>query len=299
MSISAQMELSAVLNLLQDIDDVLVARSERVFRGRGRENELFIGDAEDNIASGGRGNDLLRGNDGNDLLFGGSGDDGLLGGLGIDELFGGRGQDFLFGETGSDRLFGGRGEDFLSSGADDDFLSGGRGDDTLIGGDGIDTLTGGRGKDQFVYEGDMFANGTLVPAGKTGINILNKPDVITDFEIGTDQFAFSQADLGIENLVFQSGRASEIANDGNVIVLQDAFASAGAAARAIADNNNITADEGIFVYFNSTLGLTRMAYSRDLSDGGDFSVLANLNNQRGEVGMANLAKFTASDFTLV
>lgn len=298
MSISTQIELSAVLNLLQEIDEVVVARSERLFRGDGS-NNLFIGDVGDDIANGGRGDDVFRGNEGNDLLLGGSGDDGLLGGPGIDELFGGRGQDFLFGDVESDRLFGGRDNDFLSGGAGDDLLAGGRGDDQLIGADGVDTLTGGGGKDQFVYEGDVFANGTPAPAGTTGINILNKPDVVKDFEIGTDQFVFNKTDLGIENLVFQSGRSSEIATDGNLIVLQDAFASAGAAARAIADNNNITADEGIFVYFNSTLGLTRMAYSRDLSDGGDFSVLANLDNQRGEVGTANLTNFSPSDFALV
>ncbi|MBF2025183.1 MAG: hypothetical protein IGS48_00240 [Oscillatoriales cyanobacterium C42_A2020_001] len=299
MGISAQTELSAVLALLQDIDDVAFARSERIFRGSSTENDLFVGDVAGDIADGGRGDDLLRGNDGDDQLFGGSGNDGLLGGLGLDDLFGGRGQDFLFGDVGSDRLFGGRGNDFLAGGADNDLLAGGRDDDQIIGGDGVDTLTGGSGKDQFVYEGDVFANGPVAPAGQTGINILNKPDIVNDFEIGTDQFVFNKTDLGIENLVFQSGRSSEIAADGNLIVLQDPFVSAGAAAKAIANNNNITADEGIFVYFNSTLGLTRMAYSRDLSDGGDFSVLANLNNQRGDAGLANVANFSASDFTLV
>ena len=84
-----------------------------------------------------------------------------------------------------------------------------------------------------------------------------------------------------------------------MIVLTDPFPAAGAAARAIANNDKITADEGVFVYFNSTLGLTRLAYSQDLSDGGDVSVLANLTNQRGDAGLANLERFSAADFQLV
>ncbi|MCY7277954.1 MAG: hypothetical protein LH702_30525 [Phormidesmis sp. CAN_BIN44] len=92
---------------------------------------------------------------------------------------------------------------------------------------------------------------------------------------------------------------TQIAGDGNVIALTDPFPAAGATARAIANNDNIKAGAGAFVYFNSTLGLTRLAYSQDLGNGGDVSVLANLENQRGEAGLANVANFSANDFTLV
>jgi len=87
--------------------------------------------------------------------------------------------------------------------------------------------------------------------------------------------------------------------NGNVLVLTDVFANAGAAAAAINNNANITAEEGVFVYFNSTLGITRMVYSENLGAGGDISVLANLNNQTTVAGgVANLASFSASNFTL-
>ncbi|MGG6264911.1 calcium-binding protein [Leptolyngbya sp. AN03gr2] len=227
------------------------------------------------------GDDRLRGTEGNDALFGGDGNDRIFA-LGSDDLlFGFNGEDTLIGGTGNDQLFGENGND------------------TLVGNEGTDALTGGAGRDRFAYVGDAFANGTPALAGQTGINVLNRPDIIGDFTIGEDQFALGKFDLNLDDLKFQRGRSSEISGDSNVIVLTDPFPAAGAAARAIANNNRVTADEGAFVYFNSTLGLTRFVYSQDLSDGGDISVLANLNNQRGDAGLTNLNAFSARDFTLV
>jgi serralysin len=272
MTNSAQTGLQSVIALLNNLTTITRAVDGVTFNDIAANNDLFIGDLTNNIARGQQGNDLLLGNDGNDRLSGDAGADGLFGGTGADDLRGGSGDDTLFGEAGND---------------------------TLVGDAGVDFLVGGEGNDRFVYAGDVFANGVAAPAGKTGINVLNTPDVISDFTIAEDQFAFNKFDLNIDNFTFQQGQASKIAGDGNLIVLTDPFPAAGAAARAIADNNNITANEGVFVYFNSTLGLTRMAYSQDLGDGGNVSVLANLDNQRGDVGVANLAQFTPTNFALV
>ncbi|NEQ29147.1 MAG: calcium-binding protein, partial [Microcoleus sp. SIO2G3] len=237
---------------------------------------------------GGGGNDRLSGSGGNDLLFGN---------IGNDRLAGGNNRDMLDGAEGDDQLDGGNGDDFLNGGASVDTLTGGNGNDQLVGGAGVDRLTGGGGRDQFAYNGNVFANGTPALVAAPNINVLNQPDIVADYTIGEDQFLIGGQDLGIDTINFQKGASGQLAN-GNVIVLTDGFAAAGAAARAIANNNLITAEEGVFVYFNTTLGLTRVVYSENLGSGGDISVLANLDNQRGATGQANIANFTAADFGL-
>lgn len=272
MTISNPVGLQALSALLSQTTSVTVATDGVNFDSIGSTNDLFVGSATNNTARGNEGNDLFLSGDGDDLLFGDGGDDAL------------------FGENGADQLRGGNGNDTID---------GGVGNDILVGDSGVDQLIGGEGADQFAYTGDVFANGVAAPAGKTGINVLNQPDVIADFTIGEDQFALNKFDLNLDTLTFQKGQSSQIAGNGNVIVLTDPFPAAGAAAKAIANNNNITADAGAFIYFNSTLGLTRLAYSQDLGDGGNVSVLANLDNQRGEAGLANVAQFSEANFTLV
>ena len=310
MGLSAQVGLDTILALLQSNSTPVLGQAQ--FPGGLNATQTdptagitFVGDAGNNIAITGSsldtvhtGKDLLIGGDGNDLLASGAGDDALFGGNGNDRLQADGGNDVVFGGAGSDELFGGFGNDFLVGGPGSDLLEGQDGSDILIGGDTQDLLRGGDGNDFFVYEGNVFANGTPAPAGQTGINALNTPDVILDYTIGQDKFVFSKADLGINNIAFEKGQSSQLATDGNVIVLTDPFPAAGAAARAIANNPNITSHEGAFVYFNTTLGLTRLVYSKDLSQGGDISVLANLDNQRGATGVANIATFSANDFTL-
>jgi Ca2+-binding RTX toxin-like protein len=181
--------------------------------------------------------------------------------------------------------------------------NGGNGDDVLTGGTGTftsinpntnqpvtlgDSLTGGGGADKFQFFTDPFANGN--PAQN-----LNQPDVITDYEQGVDQVVFSKQFYG--DLKFTQGKASELSGDGNLIVLTgETFAAAGQAAAAIAANDNITAGKGVFVYYNSTLNISRAVYSSDLANGGTFSVQANYAN-------LNSAKFqdtfTAADFASV
>jgi Ca2+-binding RTX toxin-like protein len=267
-----QSGVETLVSLLNDIKSVGMVENPGSPLNGTADNDLLVGSAE---------NDTIRGKDGNDIVLGN------------------KGADSLFGDAGNDALLGGDGDDDLRGGSGDDTISGDGGGDILVGDAGVDRLTGGEGRDNFTFTGDVFANGATAPAGETGINALNKPDVITDFTFGDDQLVFNKFDLSLDNFTFQQGKASEISGDGNLIVLTDPFAAAGGAAKAIADNENIKADEGVFVYFNSTLGLTRLVYSQDLSDGGDISVLANLDNQKGDEGLANLNKFTANDFMLV
>lgn len=287
-----------------DVESIRTAITEGT-QSRGQQNfrgftqNLSLGTINDDVVSGQAGNNLMFGQQGNDMLVGNTANDVLLGGAGNDVLMGANGRDTLVGGDGNDQLFGGTGDSLLVGGTGDDVLLGGIGNNTLIGGDGVDTLTGGTGIAQFVYEGNVFANGVATPAGITGINVLNRPDIIKDFTVGEDKFVLDQKDLGLKDLTFQKGSSAAIAGDGNLIVLTNAFPAAGAAARAIANNNNITSQAGAFVYFNSTLGLTRLVYSQDLGNGGNVSVLANLDNQRGAAGLANVANFTASDFALV
>ncbi|KAM3107154.1 hypothetical protein ACJ2PR_31940 [Phormidesmis sp. 146-33] len=221
-----------------------------------------------------------------------------LGNQGNDSLSGGRGRDFLLGEAGNDQLDGGNGNDVLIGGLGNDSLLGGKGRDILFGGEGIDTLTGGNGRDRFVIAGNVFSGGTPVLVGTTGIQALNTPDIITDYQIGSDQFTFKGSDLGIDQINLQKGITSEIAGDGNFIVMLDPFPNAASAASAIAANNAITATEGVFVYFNTTLGINRLVYSQDLGNGGTISVLANLTNQAGDAGLQSLNSYSSRDFSL-
>jgi Ca2+-binding RTX toxin-like protein len=261
--------------------------------------DTFLGTRANDAASGKGGNDILLGNAGQDTLRGNGGNDLILGGQDDDLLFGDEGKDFLFAEEGNDQLKGSRGNDFLDGGLGNDTLLGGNGNDIFVGGEGNDMLTGERGADDFVFSGNVFSGGTPVPVGDTGIQALNQPDVLTDYQIGKDQFFFNASDLGIDDLVFQKGITFEIASNGNFIVLLDPFVNAATAAQAIAANDAITADEGAFVYFNTTLGINRLVYSQDLGDGGNISVLANLTNQAGTSGLESLASYSASDFSLI
>jgi RTX calcium-binding nonapeptide repeat (4 copies) len=188
----------------------------------------------------------------------------------------------------------------INGDAGDDILIGGGADDVITGGDGVDTLTGGGGSDVFVYSGNVFAGGATTPnAGGTGINALNKPDIIKDFAIGNDRFGLNAKDLGINAITFKKADAgsSDLAN-GNVLVLTNGFANAALAAKAIADNANVNTKEGVFSYFNTTLGISRLVYSKDLASGGDFSVLANLGDA-GTGSIANQNNFSSNSFTLV
>jgi serralysin len=195
--------------------------------------------------------------------------------------------DTLNGTAGTDVLFGLKG---------DDTLSGGAGTDILVGGEGVDTLTGGTGKDFFAFSDNPFSGGPTVAAAN-GIQVLNKPDKLTDFSIGEDKLVFGKSQLGIDKLDFTFGTNNDSFGPGNLIVItENTFANAAAAAQGLANNASITADAGLFVYFNSTLGKARVVFSQDLSDGGPISVIGQLDNI---TNVADLSKLTARDFALV
>jgi serralysin len=215
-----------------------------------------------------------------------------------DTLLGTASNDKIFGLAGDDTLIGGAGNDVLIGGLGKDILEGGIGNDLLIGGAGVDTLTGGAGKDIFAFTEDPFAGGTPVTAAN-GIAVLNQPDILTDFQAGTDTLFFDHTKLEINQFLFASGSIddalSSFNGNSNLIVLTDSFANAASAAKGLDNNAAVTADAGIFVYFNSTLGFARVVYSQDLSDGGPISVLGNLTNITNP---ADLASFTQQDFAL-
>ncbi|NJL22247.1 MAG: calcium-binding protein, partial [Leptolyngbyaceae cyanobacterium SM1_3_5] len=290
--------LDSLLSLLEDADLTRVAvRNSRRFRGTTKA-EVISGNDRRNRVDAGRGDDVVLGKDGDDRLNGDAGKDFLFGGLGNDRINGGNGRDFLDGGLGDDALSGDGGNDTIDGGIGADTINGGNGGDTIVGGAGVDNLTGGAGRDRFLYSGDPFANGITTRGGATGINVLGAADEITDFSIGEDQFVFDAQDFNISLKNFQKGAAATL-TDGNVLVLTNSLPNAAAAAAAIASNENITTGAGIFAYFNATLGITRLVYSTDLANGGDISVLANLRNQSGATGLANLANFDADDFVLV
>jgi serralysin len=200
------------------------------------------------------------------------------------------------GTQANDTLNGTDGKDKLSGLQGDDTLNGGAGKDILNGGEGVDTLTGGTGKDFFVFSDNPFSGGSTVTAAN-GIQVLNKPDKLTDFSIGEDQLVFGKSQLGVDKLNFTSGTNNDSFGPGNLIVItENTFANAAAAAKGLANNASITADAGIFVYFNSTLGKARAVFSQDLSDGGPISVIGQLENI---TNVGDLSKLTAKDFSLV
>ena len=262
-----------------------------------------------NIIFGTPGNDALVGTDGNDQIFGlagvdvligGEGDDTLNGGAGAggvgDVLLGGNGRDLLIGGPDGDVLDGGNGNDTLRGGGGGDILLGGDGNDVLIGGPGADLMTGGLGADTFVYNGDPF-NGAAPAAQAPGqIPGVIAPDTITDFNVGEDTFRLGVSSLGLQGFSFADGAVGELSGNANVLVLQGQFASAADAAQAVAGNANLRAGAGVFVFHDATQGINELVYSANLSQGGNYSVLANLTNQAGDAGVALLPDYTAADF---
>ncbi|QIR36474.1 hypothetical protein HCG51_06715 [Tolypothrix sp. PCC 7910] len=204
------------------------------------------------------------------------------------------GDDILAGFGGNDIINGLAGDDIIDGSDGNDRINGGSGNDILTGGLGIDTLTGGEGKDSFLFSDSPFSGGSTALA-PNGILVLNQPDILIDYQIGEDKLEFQKSQLDIDVFNFQKGSSSNLAGNSNVLVLLDPFPNAAAAAKAIADNNAITSDRGLFVYFNTSLGFARVVYSQDLSDGGAISVLANLTNQTDP---ANLAQFSSGNFAL-
>jgi hypothetical protein len=90
-------------------------------------------ETDDDVLSGGAGNDTLRGNDGNDRLYGEAGSDSMRGDAGNDALDGGADADRLYGDAGTDTLDGGTASDFLDGGAGIDVIPANDGDYIQVG----------------------------------------------------------------------------------------------------------------------------------------------------------------------
>lgn len=118
------------------------------FDSKKNDDDLLIGDSENNTITGNVGNDVILGLGGNDDLTGGADNDQLYGHSGDDLLVGALGNDRLDGGADDDHLFGGDGNDWLYGNAGKDKLDGGDGGDTLLGGNGDDQITAGDGKDR-------------------------------------------------------------------------------------------------------------------------------------------------------
>jgi len=165
---------------------------------------LGIGNASDNVITGGISANNLNGGAGNDRLIGGAGNDKLDGGTGIDTMFGGAGDDTYYIDNKLDKVveLAGGGTDLVYASAtytlpdqvenltltgsmlmsgignaldnqikgniSDNILSGMAGNDTIQGGDGNDTISGGDGNDYILGQS---GNDTLI--GGAGNDMLD------------------------------------------------------------------------------------------------------------------------------
>jgi Ca2+-binding RTX toxin-like protein len=140
---------------------------------------ILVGDAGDNVLTGGTLNDVLSGMAGNDTLVGGDGDDVLDGGAGDDVLDGGAGDDTVLGQDGNDFLVGGTGE----------------GNDSLDGGPGTDTIS---------YVSAMVAGVTV--------------DLEAGFATGDINEVGNDALLGIENVIGSNLADTVFGNSANNVL---------------------------------------------------------------------------------
>lgn len=164
-------------NLLAANNDVLSGGEGQDFLHGGAGHDTLDGGTEDDALVGGSGFDELTGGEGNDQLAGGSERDMLDGGDGDDHLIGSYGADELYGGAGADILQGGSEDDMLDGGLGNDLLQGGVGDDVLIGGAGDDVLEGSTGDDQLSDASGENAlsggSGNDALSGGTGVDMLD------------------------------------------------------------------------------------------------------------------------------
>ena len=161
-----------------------------------------IGNASENLISGGAGNDTLDGGSGADLLIGGLGDDVYV----IDDLLdviqehAGEGDDAIWTTLGAYSLAGtdiealvfiGAGDfDGTGNGADN-VLTGGDGDDRLDGAAGADQMDGGWGDDTYVVDnvGDVISDAFGWDTVETTLNTYVLPDDVEVLTfVGTGNF---------------------------------------------------------------------------------------------------------------
>ncbi len=129
------------------------------------------------------------------------------------------------------------------------------------------------------------------------------------FNIATDVLAFDRSVFNMGSTInFANGLASAIPTTGiNAIVLRS-FDNDGNSGTPFGAGNaadllaaQITSPgAGVFVYFNSNLGLARLVYSTDLSDNtADLKVLARFTNLSGTSGQNAFPLFESDNFAVV
>lgn len=174
---------------------------------------------------------------------------------------------------------------------EDDILNGRRGNDRIEGNGGSDQITTGPGQDAVIY-------------GSTQLG--SAPDQLLDWLTATDRFRLQADDLNVVgDLAFINALAADLPMQGvNVIVLQDSdddgdpntVFNARSAARLIGAQIQ-TPTPGFFLYFNSALGVNRLVYTPDLSDGeAGFSVLGAITTISGQAAIQELPLFTEANF---
>ncbi|MBT9316341.1 calcium-binding protein [Leptothoe spongobia] len=202
----------------------------------------YYGTNNDDVLSGGLGNDWIFGLGGNDDLWGSAGDDYLNGGDGDDILHGGNGDNYLYGGAGNDllilfgqgsniavggdgndeiimsggvgtqKIYGGNGNDYIlldNNVEANNYISGGNGDDYIFRlGDSNDTISGGAGNDTIfildegVLRGDL-GNDTFVVSSISSVTIIEHENEGIDEVEAERTFALGNH---LENLTLLSER---------------------------------------------------------------------------------------------
>jgi Ca2+-binding RTX toxin-like protein len=192
----AQDTVSAGLDTLTSVENLVGSGFDDVLRGDGGSNALS-GGAGDDLLSGGAGDDALDGGIGTDtatyadatgrvtvdLALTGAqntGNAGLDTLTSVENLVGSSFDDILRGNTGSNVLNGGAGHDLLWGGAGNDSLIGDLGVNRISGGNGVDVVTLGGGNDVFVAE--IGATPIALRTGSMSV------DIITDFDASGNDF---------------------------------------------------------------------------------------------------------------
>lgn len=198
-----------------DMDGNLLAADNDMLSGGEGEDFLHGGAGHDTL-DGGTENDALVGGSGLDKLTGGDGDDELAGGSEDDVLDGGDGDDHLIGSYGADELYGGAGADILQGGSENDMLNGGLGNDLLQGGIGDDVLIGGAGDD--VLEGSTGDDNLSSSSGENQLSGGSGDDKLTG-GIGVDMLnGGSGSDVlhgGGARDVLKGGTGDDVLNGGD------------------------------------------------------------------------------------
>jgi Ca2+-binding RTX toxin-like protein len=174
-----------------------------------------------------------------------------------DVLTGGSGNDFMNGLSGGDRLNGQGGNDELIGGQGNDALAGAAGNDTIVGGDGNDTLSGGLGAD--ALDGGAGIDAASYAGSNAGVTVNLEPgvasgghatgDTLTGIEnlIGSAHADTLTGDAQNNALLGGDGNDTLAGSDGNDALSGGAGADALDGGAGIDAANYSTSAEGVTV----------------------------------------------------